>query len=204
MRSKPRMPAKQRTTIWALVVFQLMACTFNPALAMDGREIVPSGSAGRHRSRGRHGRMESSYGGITRDAIGHGDMMGGSSGISGMDEPHDTGTSQHGASSSRQENLPLPPMDLAKFTGILQEMQQQCYDSISQCEEKANALQLLEEDFQGILGASGRINQRQSESEIQDSMVTIDGMLGEAIGKILELTTDIKDPVMAAASKSIS
>ncbi|TPX42114.1 hypothetical protein SeLEV6574_g05752 [Synchytrium endobioticum] len=98
MRSEPHMPAKQRTNIWALVVFQLIACSFNPALAMDGRDIVRSGSAGRHGSRGRHGRMGSSYGGNTRDAIGHGDMMGGSSGISGMDEPHDMGTSQHGAS----------------------------------------------------------------------------------------------------------
>ncbi|TPX44278.1 hypothetical protein SeLEV6574_g04590 [Synchytrium endobioticum] len=200
MRSKPRMPAKQRTTIWTLVVFQLMACTFNPALAMDGREIVPSGSAGRHRSRVRHGRMGSSYGGITRDAIGYGDMMGGSSGISGMDEPHDTGTSQHGASSSRHDT-PLPlPIDLAKFTGILQEMQQQCHDSINQCETKANALQSLAKNFQRILRASSRINQQQSESEIQDNMVTIDEMLGE-VGKIIELTTNFKDLVMAGAGE---
>ncbi|TPX42972.1 hypothetical protein SeMB42_g04917 [Synchytrium endobioticum] len=33
MKSNPHMPAKQRTNIWTLVVFQLIACTFNPALA---------------------------------------------------------------------------------------------------------------------------------------------------------------------------
>ncbi|TPX41157.1 hypothetical protein SeMB42_g05689, partial [Synchytrium endobioticum] len=47
MRSKPHEPMKRKKQVLVFVVFQLMACAFNPAFAMDGRDIVRSGSAGR-------------------------------------------------------------------------------------------------------------------------------------------------------------
>ncbi|TPX46681.1 hypothetical protein SeLEV6574_g03103 [Synchytrium endobioticum] len=196
MRSNPHMPTKQLKQILALVVFQLMVCAFNPASAMDGRDIVPSGSAGRHGSRGRHGRMGSSYGGNTRDAIGHGDM-GGSSGVSGMNERYDMGTSQHGASSSRHDTPPPPPMDLAKFTGILKVMEEQCDDSINQCERKVNALQSLAKDFKLIFKASQDTIAGQSESEIQDGMIRIVGMLRDGS----TVNSEDQDSFMAAASE---
>ncbi|TPX40386.1 hypothetical protein SeLEV6574_g06638 [Synchytrium endobioticum] len=163
--------ASQAKEILAFVVFQLMACAFNPALAMDGREIVPSGIAGRHGSRGRHGRMGSSYGGNTRDAIGYGDMMGGSSGISGMNERYDMGTNQQAASlsSSRQDIPSPPPMDLATFTDILVEMRKLCYASLQYAgiaEDVRNHLQHLNTLCEAIIAQT-------TESGIQQDIAVI-------------------------------
>ncbi|TPX46692.1 hypothetical protein SeLEV6574_g03094 [Synchytrium endobioticum] len=167
MKSNPHMHPKQRKQILAFVVFHLMACAFNPALAMDGRDIVPSGSAGRHGSRGRHGRMGSSYGGNTRDAIGHEDMMGGSSGISGMDEPHDMGTSQHAASSSSglHSTRPLTKY-LAELKCIIETVERLCADPETDVQElrlKVAKVKLLwQEEFERIFPIG------QSESESQE------------------------------------
>ncbi|TPX46694.1 hypothetical protein SeLEV6574_g03096 [Synchytrium endobioticum] len=173
MRSNPHMPTKQRKQILAFVVFQLLACAFNPAWAMDGRDIVRSGSAGRRGSRGRHGGMESSYSGMTSDAIGHVDMMGGSSGIEGMVERLNIGTSQHAASSSRQDS-PRPLSEyLADLTSMIEVTEKYWANPDIGMQElrlkAANMKQLLTEDLERIVTTSAK----QSESESQEDKAEI-------------------------------
>ncbi|TPX35600.1 hypothetical protein SeMB42_g07160 [Synchytrium endobioticum] len=188
MRSNPHMHPKQRKQILAFVVFQVMACAFNPALAMDGREIVPSGSAGRHGSRGRHGAMRSSYSGMTSDAIGHVDMMGGSSGIEGMVERLNIGSSQYAASSSSSSHdvsLP-PPMDLATFTGILEEIKGLCH-AWGEHFASLGVNDVLQNGFLHIAEVCEGIILQGSESDIQKDMATILEMLRPVLDRIEEL-----------------
>ncbi|TPX32014.1 hypothetical protein SeMB42_g07662 [Synchytrium endobioticum] len=188
MRSNPHMPTKQRKQILAFVVFHLMACAFNPALAMDRRDIVRSGSAGRRGSRGHHGGMESSYNGMTSDAVGHGGIMGGSSGIGGMDERHDMGSSQYAASSSSSRHdvsLP-PPMDLATFVGVLEEIEGLC-DAWGEHFASLAVNDVLQDDFLHIAEVCEGIIVQGSESDIQKYMATILEMLRPVLDRIEEL-----------------
>ncbi|TPX37929.1 hypothetical protein SeLEV6574_g07818 [Synchytrium endobioticum] len=142
----------------------------------NGRDIVRSGSAGRRGSRGRHGAMRSSYTGMTSDAIGHVDMMGGSSGIDGMVERLNIGTSQHAASSSRQDSTRPLSMDLPTFIGILVEMSGLCrkwYGSLY----TANIAEDVRDHLQYIQTVCEAIIDQTTESGIQQRIAAIFEML---------------------------